>query len=152
MAFGQQNGPPASARQVDLLLTLLRDAGYAGFRDARGPMGFTQRQGLGKFTGPEATAFIEQLQANAPDHQADEPAPDPSPRKARSAPAAPPRAARSDAAKARSAAVRAREARQADAVREYPAKVLAVELERRGWILIPPEDLTAPEVVPPDPD
>jgi hypothetical protein len=62
MAFGQQSGPPASARQVRALLDLLRDAGHTDFRDARGPMGFTQRQAAGKFTRDEAEAFIDGLQ------------------------------------------------------------------------------------------
>jgi hypothetical protein len=62
MPFGQQSGPPASARQVAELLTLLHDAGHTDFRDARGPMGFTQRQAAGKFSRDEATAFIDQLQ------------------------------------------------------------------------------------------
>ncbi len=66
MAFGQQSGPPASARQVQDLLALLQAAGHVDFRDARGPMGFTQRQGAGKFTRDEAAAFIEQLQDGAP--------------------------------------------------------------------------------------
>ena len=50
MAFGQQSGPPASAKQVKELLTLLKNLGHSDFRDARGPMGFTQRQAAGKFT------------------------------------------------------------------------------------------------------
>src|SRR5215217_3276736 len=62
MAFGQQSGPPASAKQVKDLLALLQDAGHDDFRDARGPMGFTQRQAAGKFTRDEAEAFIERLQ------------------------------------------------------------------------------------------
>ena len=66
MAFGQQSGPPASAKQVQELLTLLHDAGHSDFRDARGPMGFTQRQSAGKFTRDEATAFIDQLQDAGP--------------------------------------------------------------------------------------
>lgn len=61
MAFGQQSGPPASSNQMRELLALLHDAGHVDFRDARGPMGFTQRQAAGKFTGPEATAFIDAL-------------------------------------------------------------------------------------------
>jgi len=64
--FGQQPGPPASARQLAELLVLLRAAGYADFRDARGPMGFTQRQAAGKFTRQEAAALIEQLQDAGP--------------------------------------------------------------------------------------
>ncbi|MGH9261062.1 MAG: hypothetical protein ACRD08_14390, partial [Acidimicrobiales bacterium] len=62
MAFGQQAGPPAPRREVQKLLTLLRDAGHTDFRDARGPMGFTQRQAAGKFTRDEAAAFNAQLQ------------------------------------------------------------------------------------------
>jgi hypothetical protein len=62
MTFGQQSGPPASAKQVQALLTLLHDAGHTDFRDARYPMGFTQRQAAGKFTRDEVEAFIEQLE------------------------------------------------------------------------------------------
>ena len=42
MAFGQHTGPPATSRQVDELLELLHAAGHDSFRDARGPMRFTQ--------------------------------------------------------------------------------------------------------------
>src|ERR1700722_3684839 len=66
MAFGQQAGPPASATQVQELLALLKDAGHSDFRDARGPMGFTQRQAGGKFSRDEAAAFISQLQEAEP--------------------------------------------------------------------------------------
>lgn len=62
MAFGQQAGPPATAKQVQELLGLLVEAGHVDFRDARGPMGFNQRQAAGRFTRDEATAFIERLQ------------------------------------------------------------------------------------------
>jgi len=62
MAFGQAAGPPASARQVQELLSLLEAAGHSDFRDARGPMGFNQRQAGGRFTRDEASAFIDQLQ------------------------------------------------------------------------------------------
>ena len=61
MAFGQQSGPPASAKQVRELLDRLKGAGHSDFRDARGPMGFTQRQAAGKFSRDEAAAFIAQL-------------------------------------------------------------------------------------------
>jgi hypothetical protein len=67
MAFGQQSGPPASGKQVQELLGLLQEAGHVDFRDARGPMGFTQRQAGGKFTRDEATAFIDRLQAEEHD-------------------------------------------------------------------------------------
>ena len=62
MAFGQQSGPPATARQVQELLGLLHQAGHVDFRDARGPMGFTQRQAGGRFTRDEADGFISRLQ------------------------------------------------------------------------------------------
>jgi hypothetical protein len=108
MAFGQQAGPPATARQVQELLSLLRDAGHTDFRDARGPMGFTQRQAGGKFTRDEAAAFIERLQEDGP--AADTPAGDP---------------------------VRKLSAAEM-ALARVPAADLAAELQRRGWIVIEP--------------
>jgi hypothetical protein len=66
MAFGQQSGPPASAKQVRDILELLQAAGHTDFRDARGPMGFTQRQAAGKFTRDEADELIGQLQSTEP--------------------------------------------------------------------------------------
>ena len=65
MSFGQPSGSPASAKQVRELLTLLEAAGHSDFRDARGPMGFTQRQAGGKFSRDEAQAFIDQLEEEA---------------------------------------------------------------------------------------
>ena len=62
MAFGQHAGPPATSRQVDQLLALLQAAGHEDFRDARGPMGFTQRQAGGRFTRDEAEQLISRLQ------------------------------------------------------------------------------------------
>jgi hypothetical protein len=69
MAFGQVSGSPASAKQVRELLDLLQAAGHSDFRDARGPMGFTQRQAGGKFSRDEAQAFIDQLEEEAEDSQ-----------------------------------------------------------------------------------
>ena len=109
MAFGQQAGPPASARQLQELLALLQEAGHSDFRDARGPMGFTQRQGAGKFTRDEAAALIEQLQNAAPTEdlpQGGEPAP--------------------------------RLSAAARALGRVPTEELAAELQRRGWIVIEP--------------
>lgn len=65
MSFGQQSGPPATARQVQELLGLVQEAGHTDFRDARGAMGLTQRQAAGKFTRDEADALIAQLQDEA---------------------------------------------------------------------------------------
>jgi hypothetical protein len=111
MAFGQQSGPPATARQVQELLGLLQEAGHTDFRDARGPMGFTQRQAGGKFTRDEATAFIDQLQeAEHADADGDAARPEPAPRLS---------------------AVE-------QTLRGIPAEQLAAELQRRGWVVMEP--------------
>jgi hypothetical protein len=47
------------------LTELLHAAGHSDFRDARGPMGFTQRQAGGKFTRDEADEFIAALRETA---------------------------------------------------------------------------------------
>ena len=108
MAFGQQSGPPASAKQVRELLALLKDAGHTDFRDARGPMGLTQRQAAGKFTRDEAAAFIARLQGNELD----------------------------GSALAEGPAVRL--SAQQQLMRHLPAEQLAVELRRRGWTVTEP--------------
>ena len=108
MAFGQQFGPPASAKQVQELLSLLHDAGHTDFRDARGPMGFTQRQAAGKFTRDEVAAFIDRLQDTEFDG---------------SAPVAAPTATQSALEQV---------------MRRMPAEQLAAELQRRGWIVTKP--------------
>jgi hypothetical protein len=61
MAFGQNSGPPASAKQLSYLLALVKQAGHEGFRDARHPLGLTQRQASGKFTTKEASELIDRL-------------------------------------------------------------------------------------------
>ena len=109
MAFGQQSGPPASSRQVQELLALLKDAGHVDFRDARGPMGFTQRQAAGKFTRDEATGFIDQLQETEGRSEASEPV---IPARRLSA--------------------------QDQMLRRMPAGTLAEELRRRGWTAVEP--------------
>jgi len=111
MVFGQQSGPPASAKQVKELLELLQEAGHVDFRDARGPLGLTQRQGAGKFTRDEATELLERLQAAA-----DTPAGGP--------PAGAAPVERVSAAE--------------QALRRVPAEQLAAELQRRGWVVLEP--------------
>ncbi|MEO5900196.1 MAG: hypothetical protein ABIR68_08695 [Ilumatobacteraceae bacterium] len=111
MAFGQSSGPPATAKQLQELLALLSDAGHSDFRDARGPMGFTQRQAGGKFTRSEADEFIEQLQTAGESAGSDG-----------VAPVAP--VARTTAAER--------------ALHKLPSDQLAAELQRRGWIVIEP--------------
>ncbi len=95
------------------LLALLQDAGHADFREARGPMGFTQRQAAGKFTRDEVAAFVEQLQeaAEGVGGEGDD-----------AEPAAPP--------------VRLTAADRA--IRALPDAQLAAELQRRGWIVVEP--------------
>ncbi len=126
MPFGQPPGPPATARQVNELLALLNQAGHTDFRDARGPMGFTQRQAGGRFTRDEAAALIEQLQAGEAPPDAVEPGtPDPTPTGA-PAPRRPP-------------AAPAAPAGGVDRMlRDIPAPRLAAELQRRGWMAIEP--------------
>jgi hypothetical protein len=109
MPFGQQSGPPATSRQVKELLGLLQEAGHTDFRDARGPMRFTQRQAGGKFTRDEAAAFIEQLQEAEAEG---------------GAPALAARAPRLSAVE--------------QTLRRIDAPHLAAELQRRGWIVIEP--------------
>ena len=111
MTFGQQAGPPASPNRVRELLALLQAAGHSDFRDARGPMGFTQRQAGGRFTRDEVETFIEQLEAAAEAHgSGPEPAVTPAPRPSR----------------------------REQAVRQIPTELLAAELQRRGWIVVEP--------------
>ncbi len=109
MAFGQQAGPPASPREVQKLLTLLQDAGHTDFRDARGPMGFTQRQAAGKFTRDEAAAFLAQLEETESSGEPDVPRPPDS-----------------------------RVSASEQVLRRMPAEQLAAELQRRGWVVVQP--------------
>ena len=90
------------------LLALLKEAGHVDFRDARGPMGFTQRQGGGKFTRDEAAAFITQLT----DAEAGESLPVVSPAWRHSA--------------------------QEQVMKALPSEQLADELRGRGWTVIEP--------------
>jgi hypothetical protein len=108
MAFGQQQGPPASARQVQDLLALLQEAGHSDFRDARGPMGFTQRQAAGKFTRAEADALLDQLRDAEP-----------------------------PAEKSVEVPIWRRSV-QDDLLGQIAAERLAIELRRRGWTVVEP--------------
>lgn len=114
MAFGQLQGRPASAKQLQYLLALLQQAGHDGFRDARGPMGFNQRQAGGKFTVDEASAFIDQLSGAA------EPGEEPAPAPVRRATTTPPMPG----------TVRS--------IRDIPDDRLVAELERRGFTVAQP--------------
>lgn len=137
MAFGQQSGPPASHTQIKKLQELLEGEGYASFREARGPMGFNQRQAGGKFTNDEAQEYIDQLQEAAWAAEAaaggEAPPADPAPKPARKAaskkPAAVP-APRADSGKPLS--------KLEQQLRKVSAEKLAAELQRRGWVVMKP--------------
>ena len=85
------------------------NAGHTDFRDARGPMGFNQRQAAGKFTRDEADAFIEQLETA--EHEGTEFVPAPSEK---------------------------RMSANDRAIRALSTEDLAAELQRRGWIVAEP--------------
>jgi hypothetical protein len=138
MAFGQQSGPPASHHQIRELLELLVEAGHEDFRDARGPMGFTQRQAGGKFTRDEADAFITQLRDEA-DAASGAVTPDSGTaddRRSARGPAAGAPGAGASSAGAPSAGERLSASEKA--LRKLPSHRLAAELQRRGWVVMEP--------------
>lgn len=108
MAFGQQPGPPASASQVRELVSLLKDAGYSDFREARGPMRFSQRQAGGKFSRDEAAEFIARLQDEESDRDIS------------------------------AGATTRGESAQDQAMGVLTSEQLAGELRRRGWTVVEP--------------
>ncbi len=116
MAFGQQTGPPATSRQMKDLLCLVTEAGHSDLRDARGPLGLTQRQAGGKFTRDEAEALIGLLEdAAEPSGPADTSADRP-------------RISREERQAAESALT----------LRHVSDAALAGELQRRGWVVMEP--------------
>ena len=130
MAFGQAAGPPASAKQIAYLESLLEKAGHESFRDARHPLGLTQRQAGGKFTKQEASELIERLQdgdGDVSDHR-----PSISAGQLRLLTASPPAPRSEDRAAERA------QARRDEAVAAMPSGDLAAELTRRGWTCSPP--------------
>jgi hypothetical protein len=138
MAFGQQSGPPAPPQQVRELLTLLQDAGHTGFRDARGEMGFTQRQAGGKFTREEVTAFIDRLQEQPSDPSPAGPPGAPSPSPSSPSPLPPSPASPSPRPPSASSRSGSGSAVLEQAMRGMPAEQLAAELRRRGWLVLEP--------------
>ena len=121
MAFGQQSGPPATHKQIQYLESLIQKAGHDGFHDARYPLGLTQRQAGGEaHTRDEASALIDQLLAEDPDHDAPIGA-----------------GGGTSAAPPLSAAERL-EAERVRSLKDMPADLLAAELRRRGWTAAEP--------------
>ena len=119
MAFGQQSGPPATGKQVQYLESLLLKAGHESFRDARGPLGLTQRQAGGKFTRDEASTLIDRLLQSDPDHEA-------------------PIGAGRTVSMEEHRAEEQLESQRVQALRGMPATLLADELRRRGWSVAEP--------------
>jgi hypothetical protein len=120
MAFGQHPGRPANARQLRRLGDLILAAGHTGFRDARGPLGLTQRQAAGRFTGDEADDLIARLEAEL----AGAPAP------AIATPGPPQVLERRTPASSG-------DPHELD-LAAVPAELLAAELQRRGWVVMGP--------------
>lgn len=118
MAFGQSTGPAAGHTQLKDLQSLLARAGYDDFRAARGPYQLTQRQGGGKFTRDEADELLARLRDELGDPPEDDSAPVASKATERAAPTAP--------------------TKKPATLRTLPDAVLAGELERRGFTVIPP--------------
>jgi hypothetical protein len=110
VSFGQQ-GPPASAKQIEYIQALLRKAGYDDFRTARTEYRLTQRQARGKFTRSEASALIDRLTSTDDD--------------------SPAVSATEEPETVKSA--------QAVLIRGFPADLLADELRRRGWTVGEPQ-------------
>lgn len=128
MSFGQPSGPPASAKQMRELLTLLEQAGYDGFRSARGPLGFTQRQGGGKFTRDEADVVIEQVRAELEAAEGRAEGGSGGTAEAKAVPAEP----------VRPAARPPRPSSAEQVLRRFTSQQLAAELQRRGWVVMEP--------------
>ena len=154
MAFGQASGPPASAKQIAYLASLLADAGYDTFREARHPFGLTQRQAGGKFTSGEASHLIDRLLGNAEELDPDAidadqemqldlgEGSDPFGSGTIGSGAGP--GGTKDDRKTAAAAARAAKAEErltaqrASLIASSPADDLVAELERRGWRCTPP--------------
>jgi hypothetical protein len=140
VSFGQASGPPASAKQLAQLGEALAAAGYASFREARHPLGLTQRQSNGKFTRDEADELLSRLEdADDGREEAGGPADAPADAPVEAQPARSPArhvARRSTPARA------SRTARAAEGADEvagaFPDELLADELRRRGWTCTPP--------------
>jgi len=111
MSFNKPSGPPASAQQMRRLTELVLSAGHTDFRDARGPLGLSQRQAAGRFTRDEADELITRLEYEEQDVDAPE------------------TKEQSTGPKVSAAQLR---------LQTVPDHLLAAELQRRGWIVVEP--------------
>lgn len=121
MAFGQQSGPPASAKQLREIESLLERSGFSSLREARHIHGLTQRQAGGRFTRTEADEFIARLLAGEGELDSDEAA-----------------AAVDAIVIAEQRAAKRGAAKQDELLAAVPDDALADELVRRGWVCMPP--------------
>ena len=131
MAFGSPSGPPAGARQLAQLLELVQSAGHVDFKDARGPLGLTQRQSNGKFTRDEAEALIGLLEAEQESRRLEgEATTDGADERPGGGPPLdePLRLSRGER-QAAEAALK---------LKDVADDVLAAELQRRGWVVMAP--------------
>jgi hypothetical protein len=104
VSFAQQ-GPPASAKQIAYIQSLMAKAGYDDFRSARTEYRLTQRQARGKFTKSEASAMIDRLTSTDADNPTVSAVEEPD----------------------------TLDSAQALLIRGFKADLLADELRRRGW-------------------
>lgn len=118
---------------MEQLFDLVARAGYRSWREARGPLGLTQRQSSGKFTRDEAQDLIDQLLEV--EHQADLAAVgEESAAQVRAEGDSPvPIQGREVAS-----AVVQRRREQVRTLRSMPADLVAAELQRRGWVVVQP--------------
>lgn len=114
MGLGQ-SGPPATPKQMAYLKVLLEKAGFDTYRNARRPLGLTQRQGSGKFTRQEASELIDRLVNGEAIAEG--------------------QSRLSSSVDDDKIAVA-----QAGLLQGFRADLLADELERRGWTVTPPTD------------
>lgn len=130
MAFGQSPGPPATAQQMRRLESLIWAAGHVSFREARGPLGLTQRQAGGKFTRNEADELIAQLEIEVGEAEGENPA--------AAAPATTPAAPSPEHPAVKARPKRATPARGAVNLAGVASEALAAELQSRGWVVMEP--------------
>jgi hypothetical protein len=128
MAFGQAAGPPASAKQIAYLESLLKQAGHESFREARHPLGLTQRQAGGKFSKQEASELIDRLQGEGGEVTTPRLSVSPGQLRLSTAPST----------RSEDRAAERLQNRRDEAVAALPTDDLAAELTRRGWTCTPP--------------
>ena len=113
------------------MLELLQSAGHADFKDARGPMGFNQRQAAGRFTADEAQTLIDQLQQA--EYEADQQAQATGNSNRKQEPE------QTEGAPERKGMTDEERAEMERAVRSASTKSLVLEVRRRGWIVTKPK-------------